>query len=347
MTVPGQLLTVAEKVDARVVAVIDDQRNRWNEVDPRLAELVEELGRMVASGGKRLRSAFVYWAWHGCCLDEDEQQQDEAATIDAGAAFEFLQTFALIHDDIMDDSAYRRGTTTVHVANGQRLTDNGWSGEPRRYGEGVAILVGDLGHVLADQLMAGRGERVRRLWDDLRIELNLGQYLDLRAAAAGEFDRETAQRVVTFKTALYTVVRPLQLGACLSRSAGTAGAWSDAHYHDVLQRFGLTGDNGLIGKPVGDDLREGKPTEMLIHAVEQASPAQRLVLDQIGARDLTPEQAERIVAVFHETGAVAVNENRIEQLLAESKAALSDLPLHTEAKTALEALADYVVARDR
>ncbi len=368
MNAPRQLTDVADIVDTRMTELLDAECKKWTEIDPRLTELVEELARMVSSGGKRLRSAFVYWAWRGACADSNEVAANETVAIDAGAAFEFLQTFALIHDDIMDDSAYRRGAVTVHTANAQRMTDAGWTGEPRRYGEGVAILVGDLGHVLADGLMSERGPRVARLWDELRIELNLGQYLDLRSAAAGQFDRATARQVATFKTALYTIVRPLQLGASLTSAAaaqGSASHWSEDEYRQNMERLdlfgrplgrafqlrddvlGLVGDDNAMGKPVGDDLREGKPTELIAHAVANADRAQRQVLEQIGDRDMSPQDAERIVDVVRETGALEANESEIERLLGESKQALHTLDFHADAVEALQALADYVVERDR
>ena len=94
--------------------------------------------------------------------------------------------------------------------------------DPARFGEGVAILVGDLSHAYADALMAEANPAARRIWDDLRIELSLGQYLDLRSAASGQMDWETARQVSTFKSALYTIVRPLQLGASLIGPADPA-----------------------------------------------------------------------------------------------------------------------------
>ena len=153
--VPHQLLSVAKKVDAKLESVLDAQHRHWSDVDGRVCEAVDELRRMTLSGGKRLRAGFCYWSWRGAATLSGSNGPDGLAddlAIDVGAAFEFLQVFALIHDDIMDNSATRRGATTVHVANAHRLADNGWHGEPRRYGEGVAILVGDLGHVYADQL---------------------------------------------------------------------------------------------------------------------------------------------------------------------------------------------------
>lgn len=362
---PHQLTDIAARVDERLRQVLDDQSTRWTAVDPRLSEAVDELARMATSGGKRLRAAFCYWAWHGArglVADGPVAGPDSSPAIELGAAFEFLHVFALIHDDIMDNSGTRRGAATVHVANSRRLEANGWQGEPRRYGEGVAILVGDLGHVYADTLTGGMHERPRSIWDELRIELNLGQYLDMRAAAAGELDSATARQVATLKTALYTIVRPLQLGAAL---ALPSEAMADEEYGRLLgqlDRFGrplgrafqlrddalgLIGDEIRLGKPVGDDLREGKPTEIVSYAVNQADPAQRAVLNRIGARTLSAESVADIVAVLYETGAIANNESEIERLLEQATAALDEIPFDAESIKALGALASYVAERDR
>ena len=357
--VPHQLLEVAKKVDARLSAVLDAERQRWLSVDPRVCEAIDELDRMTTSGGKRLRAGFCYWAWRGARLVAGDAaaitELDEETIIDVGAAFEFLQVFALIHDDIMDNSATRRGATTVHVANANRLTENQWQGEPRRYGEGVAILVGDLGHVYADQLTGAVSRQARRIWDELRIELNLGQYLDMRSAAAGELDQKTATQVATFKTALYTIVRPLQLGASLAGDPGSELLDRLDDFGRPLGRafqlrddaLGLTGDEAWLGKPVGDDLREGKPTEIVSYALGAANDAQKEVLGLIGDRDLSDDQVGAIISVLAETGALDHNEGEISRLLDEAGSALSQLPFDDATTEALGALATYVAVRDR
>jgi len=355
---PPQLLEVAAKVDDRLRSILDEQSRQWRAVDPRLSEAVDELARMVTSGGKRLRAAFCYWGWRGVSGPErscspDPGTDPEKLVIDVGTAFEFLQVFALIHDDIMDDSATRRGTKTVHVTHAERVRDRSWRGEPRRYGEGVAILVGDLGHVYADQLVGPTTGRARQLWDELRIELNLGQYLDMRSAAAGTLDLQTARRVATFKSALYTIVRPLQVGASLpgdpepellelldrfGRPLGRAFQLRDAS-------LGVLGDAARLGKPVGDDLREGKPTELVAWALANADREQAELLATIGRPDLTAAEVDELVGVLHATGAVRQNEDEIDRLVAEASKVLADLPIDEESREALAALADYVAHR--
>ncbi|MFV0522995.1 MAG: polyprenyl synthetase family protein [Acidimicrobiales bacterium] len=359
---PVQLTAVAAAVDARLDRVLADESGRWKAVDPRLGEAVDELRAVVGSGGKRFRAAFCYWAWRGrsrCRPWGDDPPAALAAdpgasvALDAAAGFELLQAFALIHDDIMDDSATRRGRPTVHLAQAGRLAENGWRGESRRFGEGVAILIGDLSHAYADRMMAGVSPAGRTIWDDLRIELNLGQYLDLRSAASAELDAVTAHRVSTFKSAMYTIVRPLQLGASVEGPADPALLAALDRFGRPLGRafqlkddlLGVLGNEARLGKPVGDDLREGKPTELLALALERATPTQRSVLAEVGRRDLSADDVAAIVEVFTATGAVADIDARMTELVAESVAVVEDLPYPADTRAALVALAGYVASR--
>ena len=354
---PAVLLDVAVKVNDRLARLFEQQSAEWSTADPRLAEPVEQLRSIVDRGGKRLRAAFCYWAWRGATgADQDlgRPPSDESVVIDVGAALELLQAFALVHDDIMDDSDTRRGQPTIHVIQAERLQAEGWRGEPRRFGEGVAILIGDLSHAYADKLMADSGPAARLLWDDLRIELNLGQYLDLRSAASGQLDLETARQVSTFKSALYTIVRPLQLGASLAGAADPELLAVLEGYGRPLGRafqlrddlLGVVGDEAMIGKPVGDDLREGKPTELLSLAIDRATPAQAEVLAMVGRRDLSADEVKVIVEVLDATDAIANIESRIANLVRESISVIPRLPFTGVAKEALGDLADYVAARN-
>ncbi len=352
---PSQLTSVAAQVGDRLDELLAAESARWAGVDPRLAEAVDELATTLTGGGKRLRAAFCYWGWRGRCSGPGDpcDGRGERTVLDAAAAFELLQAFALIHDDVMDDSDTRRGLPTVHVRQADRLVEEGWTGEPRRFGEGVAILVGDLGHAYADRLMADVDPAARRIWDELRIELSLGQYLDLRSAAAADLDRATADRVSTFKSALYTIVRPLQLGASLDGPV-------DDEVLDLLEAYGrplgrafqlkddllgVLGDEATIGKPVGDDLREGKPTELVALGRQRADAAQARVLAGIGRRDLTEADVADIVAVLDATGAVAETMEAIDGLVVTAVDAAHALPFGAEAREALIALATYVAAR--
>ena len=299
-------------------------------------------------GGKRLRPAFCFWGFLAAGGDAAEP-----LVIDAGAAFEMLQAFALVHDDVMDGSATRRGARTAHLEFGERHGNAAWRGEGRRFGEGVAILIGDLAHVYADLLLASAPTRVKSVWDELRIELNIGQYLDILGTARGDTDHESARRIARYKSGKYTIERPLHVGAALAGGLddlqGVLSAYGDPLGEAFQLRddlLGAFGEETATGKPVGDDLREGKPTPLLALATAAASATQSAVLARVGSGALSEHDVARIQQVFVDTGAVMAIEASIEALTAEAIAAIEGAPIVAAARSALVDLAQFVAWRE-
>jgi geranylgeranyl diphosphate synthase type I len=347
VAVPSSLLTVAQRVEDRLAALLDHERERWAALTADVAAPLESLRRLVMDGGKRLRPAFCFWAYVGAGGDPHDPD-----IVDAGAAFEMLQAFALVHDDVMDGSAVRRGARTAHLEFDDRHADADWRGEGRRFGEGVAILIGDLAHVYADQLLPRRSVEVQQVWDELRVELNVGQYLDLLGTARADTDHETARRIARYKSGKYTIERPLHVGAALAgRLADLQGSLSA--YGDPLGEafqlrddlLGAFGDEVVTGKPVGDDLREGKPTPLLSVATTKADDAQASVLARVGDPELSRDDVAAIQEVFVATGAVDAIESSIDALTTEALDALAHLDVSDEARAALDELARFVAWR--
>jgi geranylgeranyl diphosphate synthase, type I len=349
--VPPSLLTIAQRVERRLAELVEEERHRWASLDEGLAAPFDSLASLLLSGGKRLRPAFCFWGFVGAGGDPDDQR-----AIDAGAAFELLHAFALFHDDVMDGSATRRGERTTHLVFADRHEAGAWIGEARRFGEGVAILVGDLAFVYADMLLHSAPWEAIAVWNELRVELNIGQYLDIVGTATAERHPDRAHRIARYKSGKYTVERPLHLGALLAapeRSAELVPALSayglplgDAFQlrDDVLGAFG---DSELTGKPVGDDLREGKPTPLLAIATGRATAAQEAVLRRVGAADLGDDEVAAIQDVLVATGALAELEAEIQQLAETAVLALPAAGLIPEAEQALTDLAHYVAWREK
>ena len=343
---PASLTAIAQAVDDRLARLLDEETRRWGSFDSDLIAPIREIGRLVLAGGKRLRPAFCYWGFVGSGGD-----RSSTSVIDAGGALELLHAFALFHDDVMDGSTTRRGEPTTHTVFIDQHEAQSLAGEGRRFGEGVAILVGDLAFVYSDLLLHGAPREVWALWNELRIELNIGQYLDMVGSATSERRREKAERICRYKSGKYTIERPLHLGALLANP--TCG---DAHLA-ALSRYGLPlgdafqmrddvlgafGETNVTGKPVGDDLREGKPTPLMAIAVSRATPAQRTVLDMVGASHLTDEQVVEVQDVIRATGALDELEAQITSLTDSAIASLDDVDLTDEARSELVALANYV-----
>ncbi len=314
-------------------------------VDERLAEPVQDLLAFALSGGKRLRPSFMWWAYLGAGGDPSDP-----IAVDAAAALELLHCFALIHDDVMDGSMQRRGKPPVHLKWAATHAEEARIGEARRFGEGVAVLIGDLAFVYADLLMSAAPREARDIYTELRLEVNHGQMLDVIGTSAGVATPELARLISIYKSGKYTVERPLHLGAAL---AGRLDAFSEplSAYglplgeafqlrDDVLGTFGSAEQTG---KPVGEDLREGKPTLLYALACERANSAQGELLKRHFARpDLGSEGIEALQNVFVETGALATVEERIERLTEQSMKAVTSSGLTAEAVSELVAMAAYV-----
>ncbi|MFG1997299.1 polyprenyl synthetase family protein [Actinoplanes sp. NPDC048988] len=314
-------------------------------IDPELGGFARTARDLVLAGGKRLRPVFAYWGWRGA-VGEDEPIEP---VLPAFAALELMHTFALVHDDVMDESDTRRGRPTAHRIFGRR------NGE--RFGSSAAILVGDLCLVWADQLLARAQapQGVRSVYDRMRVEAIAGQYLDvLGEAEPDSWSIERALLVARHKTASYTIQRPLQFGLALSGLAhpeidlayGQYGLAVGEAFQLRDDLLGVYGDPSVTGKPAGDDLRSGKPTALLMLARRLASPTQREVLDSAGAVNPadgsggpTPASVSQRAQVIAETGAPARLEAMIQERVADGVAALAGAPLHEDARAALIELA--------
>ncbi len=345
MTIPSALTIPAGQVDDRLRVVLEEYRAEWGQLDPLFGETIDLLSTLVLAGGKRVRPAMAYWGFVGAGGDGADP-----TVANLGASLELLQAFALFHDDVMDGSPTRRGEPTAHVraiADHEAAT---WGGEARRYGEAVAILAGDVSLVLSDVLLADVNAHVRRLWNDLRIEVNLGQFLDVVGTARGEVPLTTAERIVEYKTARYTIVRPLQMGAALTgrtdleESLGNIGTPLGIAFQLRDDMLGVFGEPELTGKPVGDDLREGKPTPLLARAREAASSGQADLLSNVGS-NLSAEQIADIQMVLVDTGAVADVEAQIDELTNEALDAIARTPLAGDANERLTELAKFLSSR--
>jgi geranylgeranyl diphosphate synthase type I len=346
------LTSVRAQVNRLLRDFLAERERRLVAVDGRLAPIGQAISSLVLAGGKRIRPAFVYWGFRA----------SGAAHSDAlwypAAAVELLQTFALIHDDVMDRSARRRGRPAVHVELAAHHGAAGLTGDGAWFGVGAAVLAGDLAFVWADELFdetpvsVAERERGRVVFTELRTELMAGQYLDLLLAASADADPAQARRVALLKAGRYTVTRPLHLGAAIGgadldlraalTSYGDAVGVAFQLRDDVL---GLFGDPGATGKGVLDDLRQGKRTVLMLEALERCDPALRSVLEEaLGDPNVDEATAERVRAIVRESGALAAVERQVRERFDEAVDALASL--EGPAQRALRQLAAQALFRD-
>ncbi len=349
-TPPPAITSVAPDVVARLEVVLADERDRLVAVDPTLVPLADAVASLVLGGGKRLRPAFCHWGFVLAGGDPD----DAPLLVDTCAALELLHGFALIHDDVMDGSSTRRGRDAAHVhfANLHEAAD--WRGEPRRFGEGMAIVAGDYAAVLADRMIDPAPAHVRAVWTELQIEIAAGQFLDLLHAANADGGVEASRRIARLKSGRYTVERPLHLGVALADGPDDLVAALGRFGQPLGEAFqlrddllGAFGDSAETGKPVGDDLREGKPTALLAMARARADADEAAILAMVGRADLSADDIAGVRDVLRATGAADATEALIGELADEAGAALDALDgtVPAQGLDALRQLTQYVIWR--
>jgi geranylgeranyl diphosphate synthase, type I len=349
---------VRAAISAALGEFLDRQRSALAAMDAGLAPVVDEVCAM-AGGGKRLRPLFAYWGWRGARHTGPGAGEDDAAVLRAVAALEFVHASALVHDDVMDGAATRRGRPATHVGFASRHAHGDLEGDREMFGTGAAILVGDLALVWSDELLRCSGiseaalSRARAVWDTMRTEVTAGQYLDLLRAAGGLPGPEGALTVARYKSAGYTVQRPLQLGAAIAGAGprvleacteiglplGEAFQLRD----DVL---GVFGDPEVTGKSADDDLREGKQTLLVALAEEATDDAGRALLARLlGNQEASSEDFDALRALIERTGARALVERRIAEQTELARRAIGEAPLSEDARAALDALAVAATSR--
>ncbi|GGV24468.1 geranylgeranyl pyrophosphate synthase [Streptomyces longisporoflavus] len=294
----------------------------------------ERVARFTLDGGKRMRSRFLWWGLRACGGPADTECTEAALRL--GAGLELIQTCALVHDDVMDGSSVRRGRPAVHVDLAAQYRARP-DGPGATFGTGAAILVGDLALAWADDIVAttrmpaGTAEHVRGLWQAMRSEMVAGQFLDLYGQRTGSRSMPLAVKTATLKSALYSVERPLALGAALAgadqrttRAICSAGRCAGIAFQLRDDLLGVFGDPGHTGKPSGDDIREGKVTYLLTVARARAEATGNRALLQIldthvgGGAALTEEDLERVRGALEASGARDLVETKIRRLLAQS-----------------------------
>jgi isopentenyl-diphosphate delta-isomerase type 1 len=306
---------------------------------------------LLTGGGKRIRPQMCHWGFIASGGRVGTRYHD--LVVRAAAALETLHLFALIHDDVMDQSDERRGRPSAHVVATRRHLAADAHGLSSRFGENIAILLGDLAHSEADRMVHTLPSEMRDYWYELNLELIIGQRADLTGAAAGRTDLAHAEAVAALKSGAYTIERPLQLGALAAdasleqrdtlarygRHLGRAFAWRD----DVL---GVWGDHTLTGKPSGDDLREGKTTLIWVLGVDRLTGDAAAAMHRVGTPEARADDIPLLQRALEEAGVRDEMERRIAAELAAADAVLDGSALLGEGIAGLRATARTIAWRD-
>ena len=307
---PADVTFVTDELRPYLAELLGREQTAWKEKGAPWWDPPQALAAYL-DGGKALRPRFCYWG-HAIIGEDTSPQLAQAC-----AALELLHAFALIHDDLMDNSDTRRGRPALHRRIAARHRQHDWAGDPDGYGRAMALLTGDLAFAVASRLAAALPGPAVAVWSRMVGELVLGQFLDLAGAARRDRSLEVARTTTSLKSGQYTVTDPLRLGAALAGVPELPTAL--ARYGNLVGEafqlrddlLGVFGDPRLTGKPVGEDLACGKPTQLLAYAAEMLPPRGQALLALAGTPALTGADVAELTEELVRCGARSRVERKV------------------------------------
>jgi octaprenyl-diphosphate synthase len=328
-----------EKTTTALSQIFEPIRSDLERVDREFARHVESqvaliptIGKYIqTSGGKRIRPAVLLMA-----ARLSGYKGDRAVLY--AAVIEFIHTATLVHDDIIDDSALRRGRLAVHS----------------RWGNDVTVLLGDYLYIKSMAMALTHDTLdIVRLLCDVTLRMIEGELYQLTKNGDADLTEDEHFEIIRRKTA-YLFGGSAQIGGMLGnvtpeqQEALREYAFNlGIAFQVVDDLLDFTGDAAALGKPIGADLREGKMTLPLIHLLRQGHAAgERIVRDIIGTRTVTEQQWSDLLQILNEHRSIDYAFRRAEEYAERARKPLSAFPPSSE-RDALLALGDYVVARDR
>ena len=353
-----QLKSLRQQVEAELQDFLTAQSNYFTSIAPELKPAASSLSAFVVNGGKRFRPLFAAVGAMGA------GSQLSNAEIRAFASLELLQACALVHDDLMDASDTRRGEPAIHKLFESMHSAEKYQGKATQFGLSASVLIGDLALIWSDQMLNSSGINNDSLLaalsvhDEMRVELIAGQYLDVFEQARGTQSVAQALKIARYKSAKYTIERPLHLGAAIA----IPDAAKRAQIISIYSEFGLPlgeafqlrddllgvfGDPKVTGKPAGDDLREGKRTVLMAMTHDRISgAAEAEFIQEFGNHNISKSAIARLQEIISETGAAMHVEDLIEELTSTALEALNRDEIVPQARELLTEMAIIATKRN-
>jgi len=291
------------------------------------AELSEMCGRMISSGGKKIRPAVCILSHLACGGD--------GSVMNIAAAFEIIHNATLIHDDINDKSEIRRGRKTLH----------------EEYTVTKAIVTGDLMFAVGFKLAGTCDPKVIDTLVNASVAMADSEFIQKDLEHIPSVTEDDYMRIIRGKTAM-PIMSGAKVGAMMANASSNAAEAIERYAMNVGLAFQIiddildvTGDPEQTGKRVGTDIMEGKPTMPTILAMRDPSKGKRLK-EIFSSTCISHNDVDEALKIINGTDAVEKCRRKAEELADAARSSLSAIP-DSVYRTAMEALADYVVKRDR
>lgn len=351
----GDLLAPYQtQINEYLASLFDKKIAEASRISNHTGEIAIAAKEYTLRGGKRLRPIFCIYGYK--CLSDTNID----AIVKASISLELMQSYLLIHDDIMDEDELRRGKTTFHIICKNLCEREFGSTKSLRFGENIAIVAGDLIQAYGEEILATspfNSEYVRRAlarYATIVENVGYGQILDLTAERKGSFNEDEILTIHKLKTASYTVEGPLHIGALLA-GANDADLQILSDYgiplglafqiqDDIL---GLFGSEEKTGKPVGSDVQEGKKTLLILHALENGTEDEKeFILKALGNERITAADVDRVREIVRRTGSLEYSKRVVAEMTDKAVQAIRTSEFRAEAKEFLITIADFIGNRE-
>lgn len=334
----------ASDINSQLENIFNDWRDELKALNIHVLKLLE-LSIDASTGGKRLRGTLVKLGYEiaGAGLTDD--------ILVPAAAYEIFQTAILAHDDIIDKSPLRRGKPTIYASLGAN-----------HYATSQTICLGDIGFFLAYKLIASSSfneqEKIKAIesFSKTMIDTAFGEILDVELPyLKKEKDEEDIIAISRYKTAWYTVVGPLQLGASLAGSGEDLlknikdfGENLGIAYQIQDDILGVFGSEKELGKSVTSDIEEGKNTILLIKALEGASiKQQEYFKNHYGQGEISFSELDEFKKIFVQTDALEYARKKAEEYVQKAKQLIPQITKNDGHRQLLEEMAEYLIKRTK
>lgn len=346
------------RIDRQMSDFFDAKIKEAEKIDKSSVEVMRNLKEFNLRGGKRIRPSLMI---HGYKCIKETDAEKEKNLVFASLAIELMEGFLLIHDDVLDQDELRRGGPTIHKAYERKYSDVR-NISPRRFGESIAIVAGDMQNSLANEIILNSGFPEKTIKDfakkyhEIALKTEYGWLCEsmLAAKKIESIKEEDIMKVNTYKTAAYTIEGPLHMGALLAGAEekdfrilsdfaiplGQAFQLQD----DIL---GMFGDEKKLGKPVGSDMGEGKVTLLIVKALEKLNERdKKTLLNVLGKNDISMKDIGNVKRIITDSGSMDYSKNLAEKLIMQAKQSLEKAEFRREGMDFLLGIADFLIKRE-
>jgi geranylgeranyl diphosphate synthase type I len=342
-----------KQIDKELAAYLDDKIREAEKQDFFTANLAKQAKKIILSGGKRLRPAFMYWGYVA------GGGKDRKKILKNSISIELVHNYLLMHDDIIDHGKKRHGVETINAKYakiGKLFFD---SEGAEHFGNSMALIFGDMVSAMSNHVIFTSdfaADLIVKALNQIQTIVSqtvVGEIQDVYMDSSGKVSESTILKMYRNKTACYTIEGPLNLGAILAGADGKILEALSAYALPLGVAFqiqddilGIFGSEKKLGKEVGLDIQEGKKTLLLVKAQELGNQEQKIFLKGIlGRKGISRLEIKKFQEIMIKSGALQYVQILASGLVAEAKKSLAKAAIDPEAKDFLLSVADYMVER--